>query len=92
MGLANYGFTDGSGEWYITVDSDKCDNCGECVRACPRGLLEIVLDDYDEQVVAVKEEFWNNVKYLCALCRPAGKGEYRPCARACRAGAITHSW
>ena len=54
--IANYGYTDGSGDWYIVVDSDKCDGCGKCVEACPKNVLEVIVDDYDDKVVAIRKE------------------------------------
>ena len=29
--IANYGFKDGSGDWFIVIDTDKCNGCGKCV-------------------------------------------------------------
>ena len=33
--LANYGYKDGAGEFYITIDTDKCIECPDhaCVAA-----------------------------------------------------------
>ncbi|MEW6446951.1 MAG: 4Fe-4S binding protein [Bacillota bacterium] len=28
--------------WVVTRDQDKCEACGECVEACPAGILEMV--------------------------------------------------
>ena len=38
--LANYGYKDGSGEYFITIDTDKCNGCNACVEACPNNVLE----------------------------------------------------
>ena len=46
---ANYGYTDGSGEWYITIDTNKCDGCRACAEACPEGCFAIEVDDYDDE-------------------------------------------
>ncbi|MBW1829530.1 MAG: 4Fe-4S binding protein [Deltaproteobacteria bacterium] len=43
--LANYGYKDGSGDFFITLDTDKCDGCGDCVTACPNGVFEVVDED-----------------------------------------------
>ena len=45
--IANHGYTDGSGTYFISVDSEKCDGCGKCVDACPYGVLEVVDDPFD---------------------------------------------
>jgi len=34
--MANYGYEDASGSYFISIDTSKCDGCGECVRACTR--------------------------------------------------------
>ncbi len=31
----HYGYTDGTGEYFIAIDTGRCDGCGECVSACP---------------------------------------------------------
>ncbi len=90
--IANYGYTDGSGDYYIIVDTDKCDGCGKCVEACPQDVLEIITDDYDDLVVTVKEEHSKNLKYVCAPCKPVSGPANLKCKLACPTDAITHSW
>ena len=95
--LANYGYKDGSGEYFITIDTDKCDGCGKCVSACPAGVFEVLEEDpndplRDEPVVAVKAEKKKKLKYECAPCKPVGDRPPLPCVAACEAGAISHSW
>ncbi len=34
MTKANYGYKDGSGEYFITIDTDLCNSCGKCAEAC----------------------------------------------------------
>lgn len=89
--LANYGYKDGSGEYFITIDTDKCNGCKKCVEACPAGVLEIIVDDYDETVAAVTEEHRKKIKYSCAPCKPKGVTSF-PCTAACEPAAIVHSW
>lgn len=90
--IANYGYTDGSGNYYIIVNTDKCDGCGKCVEACPRGILEVITDDYDDRVLAVKQEHHKNLKYACAPCKPTSGTRVLKCQAACPYNAITHSW
>jgi len=88
--LASYGYQDGSGDWFITIDTGRCAACAAkgCHAACPAGVLEVTEDDYGDVVVAVREEHRRKIKYSCAPCPPGG----RPCRAACPAGAVRHSW
>jgi ferredoxin len=93
--IANYGFKDGSGDWFLIIDTDKCNGCGKCVSACPEKILEVGPDEYDifreEPVVTVKHEYRKKLRYSCAPCRP-GFGELpAPCVGSCESRAISHS-
>jgi NAD-dependent dihydropyrimidine dehydrogenase PreA subunit len=90
--IANYGYKDGSGEYFVTIDTDRCDGCGQCVEACPEDVLEIVTDDYDDIVAAVTEQHRNKIKYSCGPCKPTSNARNLPCISACKPGAISHSW
>jgi Fe-S-cluster-containing hydrogenase component 2 len=92
--LANYGYTDGSGDYFITVDTDHCVECADrpCVPACPAAVLEIIEDDYGDEVCAVVEAHRKQIKYSCAPCKPATGRTTLPCTDACPHGALTHSW
>ncbi len=91
---ANYGYMDGSGEYYITIDTDKCVECSHraCVEGCPKGMFQIFTDDYDDEVVEIKEEFRKKIKYDCADCKPTTDRPPLPCQVACTPSAIEHSW
>ena len=94
--LANYGYKDGSGEFYITVDTDKCTGCGECVTACPVKVLVTVADESDPfreiPVAVVTEEHRKKIKYSCASCKPVAGRKELPCIFSCQLKAIRHSW
>jgi hypothetical protein len=62
------------------------------VNACPQQVFEIVVDDYDKLVAKVKHQIVNDIKYLCATCKPRGGIEELKCQAACAMGAITPSW
>lgn len=93
--IANYGYKDGSGEYYISIDTDKCIGCTAgraCLTACPKGMFEIITDDYDDEVAAVKQTFRRSLAFDCTDCKPAGGYTSLPCSAACTPGAIKHSW
>ncbi len=90
--IANYGYMDGSGEYYISIDSDKCDACGDCVTACPIHLFEVEEDDYGDMAAVVKEKHRKSLKYDCAPCKPTSGARDLPCQLSCKPEAIVHSW
>ena len=92
--IANYGYMDGSGDYYITIDTDKCMDCEthDCLAACPKDMFLIEEDDYDDEVALIKQEFRKKVKYECSECKPMNDRPKLPCVVACPPGAIRHSW
>ena len=97
--LANYGYKDASGDFFITIDTDKCDGCGDCVTACPEDVFEVVdedpndpLRDEDEPVAMVADEKKKKLKYECNPCKPPSNRPPLPCEEACKTRAISHSW
>ncbi len=91
--ITHYGYSDGSGEYYITIDTDKCNGCGKCVRECPESALqmEIMLIDLEDKTVAsVTEEHRKKIKYTCASCKPEINATF--CVLACESKAIKCTW
>lgn len=96
--IANYGYEDGSGFYYITIDGDCCAACvgHPCVQACPGEVYAVELDDYDDLVAVVQERARRRLRELCANCKAQngddGTSRPLPCTLACPAGALSHSW
>lgn len=91
--ITYYGYTDGSGEYYVVVDSDKCSGCGKCVEKCPQNALQLesaFIDLEDKTVAAVAEEHRKKIKYTCSACKP--ENNQTPCVLACEGGAIKCVW
>ena len=94
--IANYGYKDGSGDYFIAIDTDKCDGCGDCVSACPQRVFAVGEDPNDplrdELVAVVAEAQRKKLKYTCAECKPDHDRPPLRCVRACKPAAISHSW
>jgi Fe-S-cluster-containing hydrogenase component 2 len=91
--ITHYGYIDGSGEYFIVVDSDKCVGCGKCVTACPQTAFELItefIDLEDKTVAAIKESQRKKIKYTCDVCRP--EANQTPCVLACPEKAIKCIW
>ncbi len=92
---AHYGYKDGSGDYFIIIDTDKCSGCRKCVDACPYVVLELIEDEFDIEgglMAAVTDEHRKKIKYSCGPCKPTSGERKLPCILACEAKAITHSW
>jgi len=89
----HYGYSDGSGEYYIRIDSDKCNGCGNCVKKCPQSALQtetVFIDIEDKNVASVTENHRKKIKYTCASCKP--EQNKTPCVLACKSEAINCIW
>ena len=90
--LANYGYKDASGDFFITLDTDKCDGCGRCVEVCPKNIFIIQEDDYDKPVAMVRAEFSKNLSYQCYGYSVCSSRFPSDCHKACERDALEHSW
>jgi Fe-S-cluster-containing hydrogenase component 2 len=95
--LSNYGYKDASGDFFITIDTAKCNGCGACADACPASIFAIAAEDANdpmrtEPVAAVARDKRTRLKYECNPCKPSLGRLSLLCLEACTAGAISHSW
>ena len=91
--ITYYGYTDGSGEYYIVIDAEKCSSCGDCIQVCPQAALQMeamFIDLEDKMVAAVTEEQRKKIRYTCSPCKP--ESGITPCVQACSQKAITCIW
>ncbi len=91
--IVHYGYIDGSGEYFISIDTDKCNGCGECTKKCPQKALELItefIDLEDKTGAAVTETHRKKIRYTCAACKP--QNNQTPCILACPRGAINCIW
>jgi predicted CoA-substrate-specific enzyme activase len=87
-----YGYTDGTGDYYISIDTLRCDGCGKCVEACPDHLLEISVDDGGQPKAAVKDEVRRKLALLCPGFHACSRRHEVNCHLVCPKQAISHSW
>ena len=96
--IANYGYEDGSGFYYVSINGDVCARCTQhgCVTACPTEVFAIEMDDYDDMVAVVTEAARKRLRELCSSCKAqngSGASERKlPCTSACPESALRHSW
>ena len=89
--LANYGYKDASGDFFITIDTDKCNGCARCVSACPAAVFAVADEDpndplREEPVALVARDKKKKLKYECSPCKPAGARNPLPCVISCERG------
>jgi len=86
----HYGYSDGTGDYFITIDTERCDGCGECVPACPSGILAVARDDSAQPKAAVKEDVRKKLALLCPGFGFCSSRYEANCHRVCPKNAISH--
>jgi Fe-S-cluster-containing hydrogenase component 2 len=91
--ITHYGYIDGSGEYFIVIDSDKCSGCGKCIETCPQKALLLqteFIDLEDKTVATISEDQRKKIKYTCSICKPETNNT--PCVSSCKTKAIKCIW
>ena len=88
----NYGYSDGSGDYFITIDTDRCDGCGECVSACPSAIFEMIKDDSGQLKAVVIESARKKLAFLCLGFHSCERNQRVNCHSVCQKEAISHTW
>lgn len=89
---AQYGYADGTGEYFIAIDTELCDGCGKCAEACPAGILAAQLGEQGLIKAKVKEEARKKLGFLCPGFQACQQANKMNCHSACLNNAISHSW
>ncbi len=88
----HYGYSDGTGNYFITIDAGRCDGCGECVPVCPSLIFEVVQEDGTQPKARVKESARKNLAFLCPGYTSCRGNLPENCHAVCRGDAIRHTW
>lgn len=90
-----YGYEDGSGTYYIKINSAVCQRCTDkpCVKACDHMLLEVMKDDFGSDIVGIADSKKHSVQAICQNCKLVTRyNDLLPCHKACNFKAIEHTW
>jgi predicted CoA-substrate-specific enzyme activase len=88
----SYGYSDGTGEYFITFNTGKCDGCGKCVVACPAGVLEVGTNDQGQPKARVKDAVRKKLHLVCPGYQNCSLSHQENCHSACPSEAITQTW
>ena len=88
----SYGYSDGTGEYFITISTGKCDGCGKCIPACPAGVLEVGPNDQGQPKARVKDTVRKRLHLVCPGYQNCSISHQVNCHSACPSDAITQTW
>jgi len=90
--IVQYGYTDGTGDYFVAIDRGRCDGCGDCVEACPAGLLVLGREDGHAPRAEVRETARKTLALLCPGFGSCSSMNTMNCHSACSRDAISHTW
>jgi len=88
----NYGYSDATGEYFITVDNALCNGCGECVPACPANIFVMAPGDRSEKKAFVREDVRRKLAFACPGFQSCSSTRRDNCHSVCPTDAIAHTW
>jgi len=88
----HYGYSDATGDYFLTIDGRACDGCGRCVPVCPSGVLELGKTDHGVTQAMVKELVRKKLANVCPGHRACRAQHEVTCQTVCPGQAIAHSW
>ncbi len=88
----SYGYSDGTGEYFITIDKGLCDGCGKCVTACPENVFVLTQDGTEDMKAVVKETVRQKLAFTCPGFRACSQSHQTNCHSVCPHEAISHTW
>jgi predicted CoA-substrate-specific enzyme activase len=91
-GKVQYGYNDGTGDYYITIDLARCDGCGRCVAACPAAVFEVASEDGRQPAAKVVESLRKRLSIVCPGYENCRKLREENCLAVCGKDAISLSW
>jgi predicted CoA-substrate-specific enzyme activase len=88
----SFGYSDGTGEYYLTIDTGRCDACAKCVVACPEKIIEVGNNDQGQPKARVKEALRKKLHLACPGYKICSQKNALNCHSSCPADAISHTW
>ncbi len=87
-----YGYNDATGDYYITIDTGKCNGCRSCVSACPVGIFEVVSENGRQPKAIVKDSIRKKLSILCPGYTSCSSNNQVNCRSTCPGKAISLTW
>jgi len=90
--IIHYGYEDGSGRYYVSINAETCTMCGACITACPQKIITsdlVMIDIDDKQVAVIDDACRKRLRDTCGMCHKDGNVK---CVTACTMGAISATW
>ena len=86
-----YGYEDGTGTYYISIDGGLCSGCGRCVDVCPAQVL-VMNQDHGQATAEIKESVRKKITLFCPGFKACNERNMVNCRTVCKENAIDHSW